>query len=54
MMPQEQAEPECTHKLTFNTKAEAIGAKIALAAQKGINLSVYKCKICGLWHLTSS
>lgn len=43
----------CADKLVFDTRREAQAAATALRWQKGIKLKAYKCRDCGLWHLSS-
>lgn len=43
----------CSDKLAFDTKQEATGSAVAVRYQRGTKLRPYKCKYCGLWHLTS-
>jgi hypothetical protein len=43
----------CADKLAFDTKKEAQAAANFAKWSYGTNLKVYKCKHCGLWHLSS-
>ena len=43
----------CTDKLAFDTKAKADAAAAAIDWQHGAKLKSYRCRQCGLWHLTS-
>ena len=43
----------CTDKMAFDSKAEAESASSVAEFQRGINLIVYKCKNCQLWHLAT-
>lgn len=44
----------CAEKLTFDTKEQAEGSKVAIHWQRGTKLKAYKCRHCGLWHLASA
>lgn len=44
----------CAPKLAFDTQKEADAAKVVAKLQRGINLTVYKCRYCELWHLASN
>jgi hypothetical protein len=43
----------CAEKLVFETRQSAQTAATVAAHQRGIQLKVYRCKYCGLWHLAS-
>jgi hypothetical protein len=43
----------CTDKLAFDTKKQADIAANVAKYQRGITLKSYKCRHCGLWHLSS-
>lgn len=43
----------CEDKLAFDTKQQAQDAANVAAFQHGAKLKVYKCRHCGLWHLSS-
>ena len=49
----EKTEQPCAEKLAFDTKKEARAAATTIAWQRGAELKPYKCRHCGLWHLTS-
>lgn len=44
----------CVDKLVFETKREAQTAATVAHYQRGVRLKVYRCKFCGLWHLSSA
>jgi hypothetical protein len=44
----------CADKLAFETKKDAEATALAADWQHGTILKPYKCKHCGLWHLSSS
>jgi hypothetical protein len=48
-----ESDLQCQEKLVDDTKNEASAAATTLKWQKGIKLRPYKCRRCGLWHLTS-
>lgn len=52
-MIEEKPPLPCSDKLVFNTKKEADAAAVAVDWQRGTKLKSYKCKHCGLWHLSS-
>ena len=54
MNDDETKELPCIDKLAFDSAKEAEAAALVATVQRGINLSVYKCQYCGLWHLSSS
>jgi len=43
----------CQEKLAFDTKQQAEGTALAAEWQHGASLKAYKCRHCGLWHLSS-
>lgn len=43
----------CADKLAFDTQQQATGAAAAADWQYGATLKAYKCRHCGLWHLSS-
>jgi hypothetical protein len=43
----------CAEKLAFDTRDQAKAAATVAAYQHGSKLKVYKCRLCGLWHLSS-
>jgi hypothetical protein len=52
----EISEPEqlpCHDKLAFDTQRQAQAAANVADYQHGTKLKTYKCKHCGLWHLSS-
>lgn len=42
----------CLKKRRFNTKEEAQATATYVYKTSGTKLNVYKCHICGGWHLT--
>lgn len=42
----------CLKKRRFNTKEEAQATATYVYKTSGTKLNVYKCHICGRWHLT--
>jgi hypothetical protein len=52
MEPTETALP-CAGKLVFDTKMAADTAANVAAYQRGLTLRAYRCRYCGLWHLSS-
>jgi hypothetical protein len=44
----------CVDKLVFDTKVAAQAAATVAQYQRGVNLKVYRCKYCSLWHLSSA
>jgi len=49
----EKTDLPCAEKLAFDTKKEAQAAATTVEWQRDIKLKPYKCRHCGLWHLTS-
>lgn len=43
----------CADKLVFDTREQAEAAAAVAAYQHGVQLRVYVCRYCGLWHLSS-
>lgn len=43
----------CGEKLAFDTQKQAQAAATVAQYQYGTLLSVYVCRYCGLWHLSS-
>lgn len=43
----------CELKRQYSTKARAKQAAWRTLRIRGVQLWVYKCQICGFWHLTS-
>lgn len=43
----------CSDKIAFGTRKEAEVAVVVAAHQHGSQLKAYRCKYCGLWHLSS-
>jgi hypothetical protein len=43
----------CADKLVFDTKQQADVAANVAQYQRGLSLKAYKCRYCGLWHLSS-
>lgn len=50
----ESEKTKCAQKLVFNSRKEAEASAVALEHQRGVKLKAYKCRHCGLWHLSSS
>lgn len=49
----ENPEPPCADKLAYDSKEQALAAAATLEWQRGSSLRPYRCRYCGLWHLTS-
>lgn len=49
----ENIEPPCADKLAFDTEREARTAALVAELQRNLKLKPYKCRHCGLWHLSS-
>lgn len=47
-------EMPCTGKLAFDTQKAAEAAAVVADFQHGTKLRAYKCKHCGLWHMSTS
>jgi hypothetical protein len=47
------AELPCKDKLVFDSKTAADTAANVAQFQRGIALKAYRCRHCGLWHLSS-
>jgi hypothetical protein len=43
----------CDDKLKFDTRSEAEATATVARHRYGSQLKTYKCKHCGLWHLSS-
>ncbi len=43
----------CAQKLAFDTKKQADTAALVAKHQHGTVLKSYRCRHCGLWHLSS-
>ncbi len=43
----------CADKLNFTTQAEAEAEARTIKFRQGLELKTYKCRDCGLWHLSS-
>lgn len=43
----------CADKLAFDTEPEARAAANVAEYQHGSRLKTYRCRHCGLWHLSS-
>jgi len=50
----EQPERPCKEKLSFDTQKEAEAAANVAHYRYGTKLKVYRCRHCGLWHLSSA
>jgi hypothetical protein len=44
----------CADKLAFDTQKQAQAAAVVAEYQHGTKLKTYRCKHCGLWHLSSN
>jgi hypothetical protein len=44
----------CADKLAFDTPKQAQAAAVVAEYQHGAQLKMYRCKYCGLWHLSSN
>jgi hypothetical protein len=44
----------CAGKMVFDTEKEAKSTALTLEYQRGTKLKTYKCRHCGLWHLSSN
>jgi hypothetical protein len=44
----------CAEKLAFDTRQAAEAAAAVAMYQHGAKLLVYRCRHCGLWHLSSA
>jgi hypothetical protein len=47
-------EPNCSDKMTFDSKVEAENTSTVTEYQRGTKLKAYKCRYCSLWHLSSN
>lgn len=53
MAEDEEQLPACAEKLAFNTRRDAEAAAALAAHRYGNQLVAYRCRECGLWHLSS-
>lgn len=53
-MSEENPKLPCEDKMSFDTQKEAESAALAAEWQHGGRLKAYRCKHCGLWHLSSA
>jgi len=53
-MTNEANELPCADKMVFDTREAAAATATAADWQHGAKLKPYKCKHCGLWHLTTN
>ncbi len=44
----------CANKLAFDTEKEANATAVKADWQHGAKVKSYKCRHCGLWHLSSA
>jgi hypothetical protein len=44
----------CAAKLVFDTQQQAKTAATVAEYQRGLKLRPYRCRHCGLWHLSSN
>ncbi len=44
----------CADKLTFDSQKEALDQARVIKWQRDTELKVYRCRYCGLWHLSSN
>ncbi len=54
IVPDNQPELPCADKMIFDSEAEAKAEANKLEWQRGVKLKAYKCRHCGLWHLSSN
>lgn len=54
MNEDEPHELPCKDKLAFDTKKEAEATANVARYRYGTKLKVYRCRHCGLWHLSSA
>jgi hypothetical protein len=52
-MDDDEAVLPCQDKMAFDSQDEAESSALAVDWQHGEKLSVYQCKHCELWHLSS-
>jgi len=50
----EHAELPCKDKLAFDTEKEAKATANVAHYRYGNKMKAYKCRHCGLWHLSSA
>lgn len=43
----------CTRKSPYETEAQVLAFKAVYERERNIKLGHYKCRYCGMWHLTS-
>jgi hypothetical protein len=43
----------CNEKMAFDTRKQAEAAATVALYQYGAKLKAYRCRYCGLWHLSS-
>jgi len=53
-LEEEKAPLPCSDKLVFDTKQQADAAATVALYQRGTRLRAYRCRYCGLWHLSSA
>ncbi|MEX0881378.1 MAG: hypothetical protein WEC17_01670 [Candidatus Saccharimonadales bacterium] len=44
----------CADKLAFDSEEQAKAEARSIEWRRGTKLKPYKCRYCGLWHLSSS
>ncbi len=54
MQKDSEKDLKCQEKLVFDSQKQANATATTLNYLKSAKLRPYKCKNCGLWHLTSS
>jgi hypothetical protein len=47
------AQLPCADKLAFDTRDQAAVSVNVTQYQRGLTVRPYRCRHCGLWHLTS-
>jgi len=52
-MTDEEAPLPCAEKLAFDTKKDADATANVAHYRYGSHVHSYKCRYCGLWHLSS-
>jgi len=50
---QSEENKNCQEKMAFNTAKEAQDTARVAGYQHGADLKYYRCRACGLWHLSS-
>lgn len=53
MVMEEDESLPCSEKLAFDTRTQADAAATVALYQRGVQLRVYQCRHCGLWHMAS-